>query len=164
MIIWGSFIRELALALVPNQGAVNMESRPLPSFVTAIMTNGCVPLLYNNSWKFHHFAAGQLLSGQPVRYGKAAGTARPSHTKSHLQCRVNLRQPARRAAVLDQPSSLRHNWLHLSLVSLSISMYTTYCPLYKTNINQSFRSRIFYLSRGIHNPDQKMTVRSRSGS
>jgi hypothetical protein len=28
--------------------------------------------------------AGQPLSGQPVRYGKAGGTARPSRTKSRL--------------------------------------------------------------------------------
>jgi hypothetical protein len=29
-----------------------------------------IQLLYNNSWKFHQLAAMQLLSGQPVRYGK----------------------------------------------------------------------------------------------
>jgi hypothetical protein len=29
-----------------------------------------VHLLNYSSWKFHHHAAGQLLSGQPVRYGK----------------------------------------------------------------------------------------------
>ncbi len=34
------------------------------------MTDGCVLLLYNSSWKFHQPAAGQLLSVQPVRYGK----------------------------------------------------------------------------------------------
>jgi len=34
------------------------------------MTDGCVHLLYNSSWKFHQLGAGQLLSGQPVRYGK----------------------------------------------------------------------------------------------
>jgi hypothetical protein len=55
--------------LVPNQGAVHIESRP---FVTAVMTDGCVHLLYNSSWKFHQLAAGQLLSGQPVRYGKGS--------------------------------------------------------------------------------------------
>jgi hypothetical protein len=31
-----------------------------------------VQLLYNSSWKFHQLAAGQLLSGQPVRYRKAS--------------------------------------------------------------------------------------------
>ncbi len=32
------------------------------------MTDGCVDLQHNNSWKCHQLAAGQLLSGQP-RYG-----------------------------------------------------------------------------------------------
>jgi hypothetical protein len=34
------------------------------------MTDGCVHLLYNSSWEFHQLAAGQLLSTQPVHYGK----------------------------------------------------------------------------------------------
>ncbi len=34
------------------------------------MTDDCVHLLYNISWKFHQLAAGQLLSWQPIRYGK----------------------------------------------------------------------------------------------
>jgi hypothetical protein len=34
------------------------------------MTDGYVHLLYNNSWKFSQHAAGQLLSGQSVRYKK----------------------------------------------------------------------------------------------
>jgi len=34
------------------------------------MTDGCVHLLFNSSWKFYQLAAGQLLSGQPERYGK----------------------------------------------------------------------------------------------
>ncbi len=33
------------------------------------MTVGGVHLLCNSSWKFHQLAAGQPLSGQPVRYG-----------------------------------------------------------------------------------------------
>jgi hypothetical protein len=33
------------------------------------MTDGCVHLLYNSSWKFHQFAVGKLLSGKPVLYG-----------------------------------------------------------------------------------------------
>ena len=32
--------------------------------------DGCVHLLYNSSWIFHLLAAEQLLSGQPVQYGK----------------------------------------------------------------------------------------------
>ncbi len=53
-------------------------------FMTAVMTDDCVHFLYNSSWKFHQLAAGKLLSGQPVRYGKAGGTARSSQYKSHL--------------------------------------------------------------------------------
>ncbi len=53
-------------------------------FLTAVMTDGCVHLLYNSSWKFNQLAAGQLLSGQPVRYGKAGSMDRPSQCKSHL--------------------------------------------------------------------------------
>jgi hypothetical protein len=34
------------------------------------MTDGCVHLLFNSSWKVYQLAAGQLLSGQQVRYGK----------------------------------------------------------------------------------------------
>ncbi len=63
---------------------------PCLIFVTAVMTDGCVNLctftyyIHNSSWKFHQLAAGQLLSGQPERYGKAGGTACPSQYKSHL--------------------------------------------------------------------------------
>jgi hypothetical protein len=39
---------------------------------------------------------------------KAGGTARPSRTKPHRP--GPLLQPTRRAAVLGQPSSLRHHW------------------------------------------------------
>ncbi len=47
------------------------------------MTDGCVHLLFNSSWKFHQLAAGQL---QGNRYGKekVGDTARPPRTKSHL--------------------------------------------------------------------------------
>ncbi len=48
------------------------------------MTDGCVHLLYNSSCKFHQLAAGQPLSEQPVRSGKAGGTGRPTQHKSHL--------------------------------------------------------------------------------
>jgi hypothetical protein len=34
------------------------------------MTDGCVHLLYNSSWKFHQLAARHFLSGQPVQYEK----------------------------------------------------------------------------------------------
>jgi hypothetical protein len=45
--------------------------------------------------------------GQAVRCVKAGGTDRPSRKKSHPAAWVTLLQPARRAAVLGQPSSLR---------------------------------------------------------
>ncbi len=38
--------------------------------MTLLITDGCVHLLYNSSWKILQHAAGQLRSGQPVRYGK----------------------------------------------------------------------------------------------
>jgi hypothetical protein len=34
------------------------------------MTDGCVHLLYNSSWKLHQLAAGQMLSGESVWHGK----------------------------------------------------------------------------------------------
>ncbi len=58
--------------------AVNMNM-----LTGTVMTDGCVHLLYNSSWKFYQLAAGQLLPGQTVRYGKAGGMDRPSRTKSH---------------------------------------------------------------------------------
>ncbi len=48
------------------------------------MTDGCAHLLYNNCWKLHQLAAGQLLIGQPVRYGKGRLYGPPSPTKTHL--------------------------------------------------------------------------------
>ena len=57
------------------------------------MTDGCVHLLYNSSWKFHQLAAGQLLSGQPVWYGK--GRRIGSSIKYKITpARVTLLQPA----------------------------------------------------------------------
>jgi hypothetical protein len=44
----------------------------MPSCVTELLTDGCVHLLYKNSWKFHQFAAGQLLSGKTVQYRKGS--------------------------------------------------------------------------------------------
>ncbi len=81
-----------------------------------------------SSWKFHQLAAGQLLSGQPVRYGKGrrygrsiiykitpAGKVRKReavrlvhHVQNHT---CTLLKPARRVAVLSQPSSLWPHWL-----------------------------------------------------
>ncbi len=59
-----------------SQGAVNIESQPLPA--TWDHT------LYTSSWKFHQLAAGQLLPGQTEEAVKAGGTDHPSQYKSHL--------------------------------------------------------------------------------
>jgi hypothetical protein len=99
---WGYFIWELALALVPNQGAVNIESRPLPAIRDCSHDGWFVYI-------WHIIVAGNSISSQlgsssqGNRYGteKAAGTARPSRTKSHLP---GHSPPARRDAVLGQPS------------------------------------------------------------
>jgi hypothetical protein len=74
------------------------------------MTDGCVHLLYNSSWKFHQLAAGQLLSGQSGTVRKRQAVRPGHHVQSHT-CRVTLLQPARRAAVLGQPSSYGPHWL-----------------------------------------------------
>jgi hypothetical protein len=49
-----------------------------------LMTGGCVHLLYTSSWKFHHLAAGQLLSGQQVQYRKDRLFGPSIMYKSHL--------------------------------------------------------------------------------
>jgi hypothetical protein len=54
-----------------------------------------VYIYYNSSWEFHQLAAGQLLSGQPVRFGKE----RPVHHVQNHTCQVTLLQPARRATL-----------------------------------------------------------------
>jgi hypothetical protein len=64
----------------------------MPSLSDATHDGWLCTFIYNRSWTFYHLAAGQLLSGQPVRYGKgnrygtekAGGTARPSRRESHL--------------------------------------------------------------------------------
>ncbi len=72
-----------------------------------------VQLHYNIICKFHRLAAGgQLLSGQPVRYGKARRYG-PSITYKIIPARGILLPPAGRAAVLGQPSSLRPHWVTL---------------------------------------------------
>ncbi len=83
--------------------------------VTLFITDGCVLLIYKRSWKFHQLAAGQLLSEQPVRYGKVSRSVRPVHRVQNHACLATFLQPARRAAVLDQPSSLRPHWIELKL-------------------------------------------------
>ncbi len=49
------------------------------------MTDDCVHLLHNSTWKFHQLAARKLLSGKPVRYGKGRRYGPTiTRTKSHL--------------------------------------------------------------------------------
>jgi hypothetical protein len=88
-----------------REGMGLLEYQTMPYLCEGAHDGWLLHFLYNSSWKFHQLIAGhcgQLLSGQPVRYGtkKAGGTARPSRT-NHT-CRVSLLQPARRAAVLAQ--------------------------------------------------------------
>jgi hypothetical protein len=61
-------------------------------FVTEVMTDGCVHLVYvyirfNRSWKFPQLAAGQLLSGQGRRY-----SVRPIHHSTNKTCLVTAPQ------------------------------------------------------------------------
>ncbi len=75
----------------------------------------------NSSWEFLQLVAGQLLSGQPER---------PLHHKQNHTCRVTLLQPARRGAVLGQPSSLRPHWWYPSLTGESaIPFVQTLLPI-----------------------------------
>jgi hypothetical protein len=75
-----------------------------------LMMYDCEHLLHKSSMKFHQLAAGQLLSGQPVRYGNGRRPWTVHHVQNHT-CWVTLLKPARRAALLDQPSNLRPHWL-----------------------------------------------------
>ncbi len=59
-------------------------------------------MLYNSSWKFCQLAAGQLLSGQPVRYRKGR-RYRPVHHVQNRTCRVTLTQPPRRSPCWASP-------------------------------------------------------------
>jgi hypothetical protein len=61
-----------------------------------------------SSWAAHVRATGAVRKRQRVRY--------VHHVQNHT-CRVTLLQQARRAAVLDQPSSLRSHWLSLPQMS-----------------------------------------------
>jgi hypothetical protein len=77
-----SFLERGVAYLVYTLYSVQSTMRPLlpctvhaynpymPAIVTAVMTDDCVHLLSNSSWKLLQHAAGQLLSWQPVRYGK----------------------------------------------------------------------------------------------
>jgi hypothetical protein len=70
-------------------------------YIALSMTDGCVhlqQLVVYSSWKFHQLAAGQPLSGQPVRYGKGRRYTAGHHIQNHTR-RVTLLQPARQAAV-----------------------------------------------------------------
>jgi hypothetical protein len=91
--------------LKPREGMGLLEYQAMPSMRDVAHDGWLCTFLYNSSSKFHQLSAWQPLSGQPVRYEKTGGTVCPSCT-NHT-CRGTLLQPARRAAVLYQPSSLR---------------------------------------------------------
>jgi hypothetical protein len=48
-----------------------LEYQTLPSLCDVAHDGWLCTFTENSGWKFHHLTAGQLLSGQPVRYGKA---------------------------------------------------------------------------------------------
>jgi hypothetical protein len=50
-------------------------------------------ILYNSRWKFQQLAAGQLLSGQPVRYGKGRRYVPPIMYKITPAGSLSSRQP-----------------------------------------------------------------------
>jgi hypothetical protein len=54
-----------------REGMGLLEYQAMPSF-RDVAHDGwlCTLAIYNSSLEFHQLAAGQLLSGQPVRYGK----------------------------------------------------------------------------------------------
>ncbi len=60
---------------------------------------------------------GSSCQGNRISVKKAGGTARPSCTKSHLLGHSHPVKPARRAAVLGQPSSLQPHWACLPQVN-----------------------------------------------
>ncbi len=89
---------------------VYQSARPCLPCATQLMTDGCVHLLFNSSYKFSQLAAWQLLSGQPIRYGKSRRYGPSIMYKITPAGSLSLLQPARRAAVLGQPFILRPHW------------------------------------------------------
>ncbi len=53
-----------------REGMGPQEYQAMPSSHEVTHDGWLFSLLNNSSWKFHQLAAGQLLPGQPVRYGK----------------------------------------------------------------------------------------------
>ncbi len=95
-----------------------------------VATDGCVHLLYNSSWKVHQLAAGQLMSWQPVRYGKGRWYG-PSITYKITPAGSHSSSLPGGPPVLDQPSSLRphcsymQNFVH----SVQLNLHVTYSTL-----------------------------------
>ncbi len=93
-------------ALTREKACVYQSTRPFLPCVTQLVRDGCEYLLYISSWKFppaRSWAAPVSATGT-VQKRQAV---RPVHHVQNHTCRVTLLQPARRAAVLGQPSSLR---------------------------------------------------------
>jgi hypothetical protein len=97
-----------------------LDYQAMPSLVT----NVCVHLLYNSSWKFHQLADAWET---PVR---ATGTVwkrqavQPVHHVQNHTSWVTLLQPARRADVLSQPYSLRPHWILIYTATKIPFMYS----------------------------------------
>jgi hypothetical protein len=145
MIIWGYFIWELALALVPNQEAVNMESLPQ----SAILDCGHDGWLCTFTIKQQLEIPSARSLTDPVR---ATGTVRksqelrPVHHEQNHTCRAIILQPARKTAVLDQSSSL---WILINvtpLLGILINLQCIQRIVSFYNI-EKFRSRILFGGR-----------------
>jgi hypothetical protein len=116
------------------------------------MTDSCVVTftIYISSWKFHQLAAGQL-----VWYGKGRRYCRPLHKKSRLP--GHSIQPARRAAVLGQPSSFRPHCTHTLLILSSANPVST-SSLFLDEFFVNFLFLVLYYSI-ISAPKAKFRIR-----
>jgi hypothetical protein len=90
------------------------------------MADGCVHLLvlYKQQMKIR---SSEVPVGATSSERKRQAV-RPVHHVQNQTCRVTLQQ-ARRAAVLDQPSKLRHHWLGLPRLSLNVTKYLFLCTV-----------------------------------
>ncbi len=61
----------MVVVTMQRKGTGLLGYQAMPSLCDVGHDDGCVHLLYKSSWKFHQHAAGQLLSGQTVRYEKS---------------------------------------------------------------------------------------------
>jgi hypothetical protein len=91
-------------AVIQSEGMGLPQYQAMPS-LRDVAHDGwlCTYVQYYSSWKFHQLAAGQLLSGQPVRYGKERRYG-PSITYK-ITPAGSLSYPARQAGSRVEPAS-----------------------------------------------------------